>query len=89
MGDSKKTVGVVVLIVVAIAALVFSYMKFLSKPKTLPLDEMLKKRQEVEAQYGGPKGMPAGGPRPPGPPRMGGPGMPGGGGMSAPTGGGR
>ncbi|MCS6861377.1 MAG: hypothetical protein NZT92_13760 [Abditibacteriales bacterium] len=88
MGDQKKTVGAVVLIVVAIAALAFSYMKFFSKPKTLPLDEMLKKRQEVEAQYGGPKGLPAGGPRPPGAPRAGGPSTPSGG-MSAPTGGGR
>lgn len=78
MGDQKKTVGAVVIIVVAIAALVFSYMKFFSGPKTLPLDEMLKKRQETEAQYGGPRGTSGGQP-----------GAPGGGGMSAPPGGGR
>jgi hypothetical protein len=78
MGDQKKAVGAVVIVIVAVVALIFSYMKFFSKPKTLPLDEMLKKRQEVEAQYGSPKGLPAGGPQ-----------RPGGGGMSAPAGGGR
>lgn len=86
MGDQKKTVGAVVIIVVAIAAAVFSYVKFFSGPKTLPLDEMLKKRQETEAQYGGPKGLPGG--RPPGAPGMGRPGMPRGG-MGPGTGGGR
>ncbi len=82
MGDQKKTVGAVVIIVVAIAALVFSYMKFFSAPKTLPLDEMLKKRQETEAKYGGPKGLPGA------PTGMGRPGMPRGG-MGPGTGGGR
>jgi hypothetical protein len=74
MGGQKKTVGAVVLIIAAVVALVFSYMKFFSGPKTLPLDEMLKKRQEVEAQYGSPRGPVS---RQPGPP---------GGGMSAPSG---
>jgi hypothetical protein len=86
MGDQKKTVGAVVIIVVAVVAAVFSYMKFFGKPKTLPLEDMLKKRQEVEAQYSSPKGLPGG--RPPGAPGMGRPGMPGGG-MAPGTGGGR